>query len=150
MGQARAAQKTDRKARTGQEAVLVRRAGGIPLLEWIVASLGLALVVATLSFMGYRAYTRDGAAPFISIRVDAVEQMQDRFLVVIAAANVGQVTAADVKVEGRLERGTEVVEVSEMTYRYLPPDSERRGGLFFTRDPALYTLVIAAKGYEKP
>ena len=37
-----------------------------------------------------------------------------------------------------------------MTLDYLPQDSERRGGLFFTEDPAAYELVLRAQGYAEP
>jgi uncharacterized protein (TIGR02588 family) len=43
-----------------------------------------------------------------------------------------------------------VVETSQATIDYLPQRSERRGGLFFTRNPEGLDLNLRAEGYSEP
>ena len=43
-----------------------------------------------------------------------------------------------------------VVETSEMSFKFLPPRSPRKGGLYFSRDPRQFSLRLTALGYEAP
>ena len=122
----------------------------IPPFEWMAAALGFLLVAGTVAFMAYRAWTSEAAVPAISLQVESVQRSNDRYLVVVAAVNVGEATAADVRVQGSLEDASGTVEVSETRFDYLPPRSKRKGGLFFTRDPALYTVRLRPLGYQTP
>jgi uncharacterized protein (TIGR02588 family) len=63
---------------------------------------------------------------------------------------VGGQAAAEVLVEGELAGEAGPHETSEATIDYLPPDSEREGGLFFGRDPSRHELRLRAKGYVDP
>jgi uncharacterized protein (TIGR02588 family) len=119
-------------------------------MEWIAAFLGLACVSATLAFMTYQGITRGSSPPDVSVQAEAVVQVGDGYVVKIRAVNRGDTTAADVKVEGRLESASDVAETSEMTFQYLPPNSERKGGLFFAKDPRRFTVKLRPKGYETP
>ena len=131
---------------------LSRHARGvdIPLLEWIAAAIGLALVCGAIVTMAWLGITRGDAPPAISLRVEAVSGSAKGYVVTIRALNSGGTTAAGVTVEGELRRGAVIVETSTMTFSYLPPDSERRGGLFFEKDPRALELTLKAKGYETP
>ena len=124
--------------------------GGIPAAEWIFAAIGFALVSATLSFLAYRAFAAGDSPPDIKIRVESITQLREGYLVTIAATNRGERTAANVKVEADLKAPAGTVETSEMSFTYLPPRSERTGGLFFRRDPRTFELSVGAKGYENP
>jgi uncharacterized protein (TIGR02588 family) len=53
-------------------------------------------------------------------------------------------------VQGDLRSESGTVETSEMTFQHLPARSERKGGLFFTRDPRALRLTVSARGYEHP
>ena len=122
----------------------------IPAAEWICAAIGFALVSATLSFLAYRALAGGDSPPDIKIRVESVTQLREGYLVKIAAMNRGERTAVNVKVEAELKAQAGSVETSEMTFTYLPPGSERTGGLWFRRDPSAFELSVSAKGYEDP
>jgi uncharacterized protein (TIGR02588 family) len=122
----------------------------IPRIEWLVAFVGLALVLGTAIFIAYAGYTRGSSPPEISIAVEAVVELRQGYVVKIRAANRGDTTAANVTVEGELRRGSAVAETSEATFQYLPPNSERRGGLYFTHDPRKHELTLKPKGYEVP
>ncbi len=80
----------------------------------------------------------------------AIRPVSGGYLVEVRLRNVGDATAAKLKVRGLLMNGQQAVEDSEATFDYLPRRSEREGGLFFTNNPQDYQLVIRAEGYEKP
>ena len=122
----------------------------IPLLEWLCALLGFALVFGTAAFIVYKGVTRGTSAPDIAVSVESVAQVHEGYRVTLRAVNRGDITAADVKIEGTLKKGGRAIETSEMTFQYLPSGSERRGGLFFKNDPRTAELTVTAKGYEEP
>jgi uncharacterized protein (TIGR02588 family) len=64
--------------------------------------------------------------------------------------NEGGQTAEGVDIEGELRTGIEPVERSRTTIDYLPPRSEKKAGLFFTRDPRQFDLQVRSLGYEEP
>lgn len=125
-------------------------AASIPLVEWIAAALGLALVCTTIGFMLYKGMTRSGTPPDVEIRAEAVRPVHGGYVVTIRALNRGETTAADVRIEGQLRNAAGVAETSELTFQYLPPLSSRKGGLFFSRNPAEHQIELRAKGYEVP
>ena len=118
--------------------------------EWVIAFVGLVLVVGSIGFMLYQAIWGDQSPPDVTVRVEAVTQMRSGFLVNFQAFNHGGSTAEGIIVQGELKRGTESAETSETTVDYLPAKSERKGGLFFSKDPRLFELQVRAFGYEEP
>lgn len=121
-----------------------------PIWEWIVAFVGLALVMSAIGFMLYRAIKGNSSPPQIAVSVDSVLPTDNGFLVTFRVVNRGEITAAGLSVEGELRTGAENVETSTATLNYVPSRSERRGGLFFTNDPQKFELKVRAKGYERP
>jgi uncharacterized protein (TIGR02588 family) len=119
-------------------------------MEWVAASVGLALVCTAIAYLTYQGLTRGASPPDVSVEAEAIVQLRDGYVVTIRAMNRGDTTAADVSVEGRLESASGVAETSEMTFQYLPPNSERKGGMFFAKDPRQFTLKLRPKGYETP
>jgi uncharacterized protein (TIGR02588 family) len=75
---------------------------------------------------------------------------QNGYLVQFHAVNQGGSTAAGVVIGGELRRDAETIESSHTTLNYLPANSERGGGLFFTHDPRQFDLQMRALGYEEP
>jgi len=122
----------------------------IPIWEWIVAGVGLVLVASVISFLIYEAFTGKRLPPDVKLSVDSVVEIRNGFLVRITAVNEGGMTAEGVIVEAELRSGTEPVERSRTTIDYLPPRSEKRAGLFFTRDPRQLDLQVRSLGYEEP
>jgi uncharacterized protein (TIGR02588 family) len=80
----------------------------------------------------------------------SIEPQQGRFLVRVQAVNESRATAAALRVEGTLRRGSDLVERSELEFDYLPGRSSREGGLFFTADPRGLQLELAARSYRAP
>ena len=122
----------------------------IPILEWIVATIGFVLVAGVISFLLYEAIVGNRLPPDVKLSVDSVVQTRNGYLAKITAVNEGGITAEGVDIEGELKKGTETIERSQTTIDYLPPRSEKKAGLFFTRDPRQLDLQVRSLGYEEP
>lgn len=122
-----------------------------PILEWVCAALGGLLAAATLTVIALQIPgSDDTAAPELRVEVTGVMPAAFGALVRITVSNAARRTAAGVEVEGRLEEGGRTIETSRVTFDYVPRGSATRGGLWFTRDPASYTLTVRAVGYSEP
>jgi uncharacterized protein (TIGR02588 family) len=119
-------------------------------LEWIFAGLGILLVAGAIGFLSYRGATKGDTPPVIKIEVESVTQTGAAYLVNFRVVNTGDTTASALTIEGELKNGDKLEEASDISLTYVPAQSVRRGGLFFTKDPNAYQLQIRAKGYEKP
>jgi uncharacterized protein (TIGR02588 family) len=122
----------------------------IPATEWVVAAIGAVLVAGTIGDLAWLALSRDEAPPHVRVVVGSVHALQHHYLVEFRAINDGAKAAAELLIEGELEGPDGVVETSEATIDYLPPRSEREGGLIFSRDPRRHELRLGAKGYVDP
>ncbi len=122
-----------------------------PLLEWMAAGLGLALLLAMLAIIGMEAVSGGtGESPAIAVSATRVAAAPGGFLVEVEARNTSGGTAAAVQVEGALMDGETEAEASSLTFDYVPGHSRRKGGLFFTRDPRKHRLELRALGYQSP
>lgn len=118
--------------------------------EWFAAAIGLLLLVGSIGYLAYDAVAGNGDVPAPTVRVTGIEAQGPHFLVRLQVVNAGRATAADLRVEGELRRGTEVVERSETEFAYLPGRSARAAGLFFRHDPRTLELVLTARSYQQP
>jgi uncharacterized protein (TIGR02588 family) len=132
---------------TNQEA---RPGFGAPLLERIVAFIGLVLVSGSIGFLAYQAVTRDSSPPDVMFNIGSITTISNGYLVKFQAINKGNSTAKGLIVEGQLKNDNEEIETSETALDYLPSHSAREGGLFFTKDPRQFELQLRALGYEQP
>ena len=122
-----------------------------PLLEWIAAAIGLVVTVSMMAIIGLEALRGDATQlPAIEVRATRVVQTPTGFVVEIVAANHAGGTAAAVQIEGTLASAGAEVETSSLTRDYVPGHAERKGGLFFTRDPRRHRLEVRALGYQAP
>jgi uncharacterized protein (TIGR02588 family) len=121
-----------------------------PLLEWIVGGLGAALVGGAIAFLVYHALARDRTPPDVRVVAERVLDLQHGYLVQFRAFNQGNSAAAEVGIEGELAAPDGNTEVSEVVLDYLPPHSDREGGLVFSRDPRGGQLSLRAKGHARP
>jgi uncharacterized protein (TIGR02588 family) len=124
--------------------------GGISIIEWLVAVVGLALVVGTIVTLSVEALRDGGRPPNLTFEVIATSPVNGGYVVEIEVLNDGDQTAADLNVIGQIVDGETVVEERELTFDYVPPHSARRGGMFFSNDPDTGTLVLAPVGYQDP
>jgi uncharacterized protein (TIGR02588 family) len=122
----------------------------IPVTEWVVAALGAALVAATIFYLVWLALSRDDAPPDVQVVAGGVHALANGYVVEFRAVNAGGQAAAGLLVEGELSGPQGTVETAEATVDYLPPRSERAGGLIFKEDPRRHELRLSAKGYVDP
>jgi uncharacterized protein (TIGR02588 family) len=122
----------------------------IPRIEWVAGIIGFVLTCATLIFLLYRGISDRPALPDIVVETEQIIEVSRGYVVLIRAMNRGARTAADVKIEAELTSAGKVEETAETTFGYVPSRSERRGGLFFSKDPRHGQLTVRPKGYEAP
>ena len=125
-------------------------AEGTPLLEWIAGGIGLVLVLMTGAVIGHEALFGDSTPPAVTVEARAVHAVKGGWLVEVEAINSGGSPAAQVAVEGELTLAGTEPETADASFDYVPDQSRRRGGLFFTHDPRGGQLVLRAKGYAEP
>ena len=127
-----------------------KKGSGPPTLEWIAGAVGAVLVALTIAFLLYEGTAGDHSPPDIRIEIKSVAPVRDGYRVQFEAANEGGEAAAQVGIEGVIAKGEEILETSETTLGYVPARSQRKGGLFFAKDPQSAELRVRARGYEDP
>ncbi len=123
--------------------------GPRPLLEWIVAGLGLIVTAAVLIML-----TRDAVAPAappaLSARVAAVAAAGGGFEVEVEVANRGRQTAAAVAVEGVLTPPAGAPETATASLDYAPGRGAGTVTLTFREDPRRGRLELTVRGWSEP
>lgn len=128
-----------------------RSSEGKPLIEWLAALVGLVLTLALLGFVGWQAISApERMPPSITAKASEVTLTRGGFVVQIVVKNASPQTAARVEVEGTLTRDGSAAAKSSATFDYIPGNSERKGGLFFSQDPRSGELDIRTLGYAQP
>ena len=121
----------------------------ISILEWIVAGIGLLLVVGVVAFLVVQARHSNGSSPMISVRSDSVIALGDGgYLVHFTAENSARTTAASVAIVGELGDGTGA-ETRRATLDFVPGRTARHGALVFARDPR-GGLKLRVEGFQEP
>jgi uncharacterized protein (TIGR02588 family) len=118
--------------------------------EWAVAALGAILLAGAIGYMAYFAIGKNSEPPAIVITQRAITPSGSGYLVLVDIANRGNSTAASLTIAGELKRGGSTIETRRVTLDYLPRHSERRTGLFFTKDPNRFQLELYPVGYTEP
>jgi uncharacterized protein (TIGR02588 family) len=118
--------------------------------EWACAFIGLVLLLASVGYLLHDAFTGQEGVPAPLVRLLDVQQQDGRYLARVQVFNQGRATAAALRVQGELRRGSEVVESSELEFQHVPGKSTREGGLFFVQDPRALQLQLSARSYQKP
>lgn len=133
-----------------QDAPAPGEEGPPPFWEWVAAALGLVLVLACLGYLVLQAMAGPPSPPDPKIDVVAVHAQDGRFLVELRVTNRGKSTAEALKVAGELREGDAVVEQADTEFQFVPGESSREGGLFFTRDPRRFALRLQAVSFQAP
>jgi uncharacterized protein (TIGR02588 family) len=115
--------------------------------EWV--SLGIALMilaVVTGIVISLWLQPKEETARF-TIETGGVRVEAEQFYVTVMVTNLGDETAAQVKLVGTLTlEGRE--ETAETTFDYIPSRSSERAVLIFSRDPA--RAIIRVASYQVP
>jgi uncharacterized protein (TIGR02588 family) len=121
-----------------------------PWQEWVAGAIGFALVAGAIGFLLWQALVSREAPPDVTVQVESIQPVSAGYLLSLRAINRGDGTAASLIIEGELQQDNQTVETSSTTIDFLPARSERRGGLFFSRDPRRFRLRLSPKGYQHP
>lgn len=127
-----------------------KKAPGTSTVEWVVAAISGVIVAGAIGFMLYDAVAAPSSPPAIELRVDTTLAVPGGYLVQFTARNTGTTTAASVQVEGSLMQDTTELEKSQTTLDFVPTQSRRKAGLYFSRDPRSYRLELRPVGFTLP
>jgi uncharacterized protein (TIGR02588 family) len=123
-----------------------------PFWEKMVGVLGLLIVLAVLGFLLYEAF-QPQSEPQITTEILFISQQPGGYLVQFKASNHGRQTAAAVVVEGSLfdpASPAQPLETAEITFDYIPDQSDRTGAFVFEHNPTAYDLRLQVKGFMDP
>ncbi|MFC3126494.1 hypothetical protein ACFOD4_15630 [Pseudoroseomonas globiformis] len=126
--------------------------GKAPWPERLAGLLGLIMLVAVLGILLHQALLRPDTPPGIRLEAGTAEALGPGlgYHLPVTAQNLGNQTAASLRVQGEIRREGQVVETSLLEFDYVPDRSQRRGGLFFREDPRQGELVLRPLGYADP
>jgi uncharacterized protein (TIGR02588 family) len=119
-------------------------------LEWTVAAVGIAVVLATAGFLAWDAASGDGSAPDLRIELGRSIPRSGGFAVPVTVHNLGGVTAEGVHIEVTLETPGAAPEQAGLDIAFVPRSSRRHGWVTFESDPAAGRLSGRATGYGQP
>jgi len=121
-----------------------------PWLEWLAAGVGLLLVLVVFGSIGWQALGDATSPPDVVVETTGVARTGSGYRVMFRARNRGGAAAAQVRIDGILSGGDQMPETSSVILDYIPGQSAREGGLFFSRDPQAGVLAVRAAGFAKP
>ncbi|WP_438750076.1 TIGR02588 family protein [Pararhizobium sp. O133] len=118
--------------------------------EWATGVLCTLLVLAMTGWIGYEAMLFTGGTPDLTVRITRQQATSGGYQVSFVVGNSGKRTAAAVPVTGTLSDGDTVIETREVTFDYVPQQSNATGTLLFKEDPSAHRLDLRASGYADP
>jgi uncharacterized protein (TIGR02588 family) len=121
----------------------------ISVWEWVIAAVA-AVMVVTMVVTLFLAGRREQTPPRFAVTIESIAASGPDFLVRFSIRNDGRETAAQVMVEGALDRGEASPETSSVTFDYVPGGSVRRGGVLFRHDPRSGQLTLRPLGFREP
>ncbi|MEX1108893.1 MAG: hypothetical protein WEC00_08290 [Dongiaceae bacterium] len=137
-------------ARTAQPARSVSHTSHTPMIEWIVAALGAAMLIGLVVYLVWCGMTRSAIPPQITVVLTEVYEAEGGYVVAFTVRNTGDLTAASVSIVGEIVRDGDIVATGRTVLDFVPESSERNGGLIFAIDPRDGKLVLRAEGYVEP
>ncbi len=117
----------------------------IPLPEWIVAGIGVALVLLALSFLTYKALFLGTGDPEIHFKITDIASQQSGGLVLAEVSNSGGKTITAFQIIG-----TSGSEEHTVVIDFLPARSSRKFGMFFSSLPTKDEVTFTPGGYQEP
>ncbi|MBL0947893.1 hypothetical protein [Brevundimonas sp.] len=116
---------------------------GRPVLEWVMAGLGLVLTLAALALVLRDASSRP-SPPSLEVRLVEARPMGDQWVAEVEVTNRGDATAASVEVEGG-----QAPDVASATLDYAPGHGRERLSLVFEARPGPDT-PFRIRGWSEP
>lgn len=121
-----------------------------PLLEWVVAPAGLALILAAIGLILFDGLNGKDVPPGVVVAAVRTTPAAGGWTVQFEARNLSRRPAAEVQVTGVLTAAGGELERRSVTLDYIPGEGLRKGGLLFRHDPRAGRLELAAEGYREP
>jgi len=119
-------------------------------MEWLTGLVSAALIATLIGYVGWNALTEQMEPPEFAIEATGMERMTGGYRITFDIENRANSTAAAVVVRGELLRGEESVETVDVTFDYVPGESQSSGAILFTTDPGSAQLTLRAIGYTDP
>lgn len=138
------------QTKTARRTAVKAASARTPALEWLMAALGLVLLLGVIGVLLVDALGDGGEPPAISLATLGVTRTPAGWVVEFEARNTSHAPAAEVSVTGALTAGGAELERRTATLDYLPGGGASRGGLLFRNDPAGARLELSADGYREP
>jgi uncharacterized protein (TIGR02588 family) len=126
-----------------------RQAHEVPTIEWITGLAGLAIVLATLGFIGYEAFRGGAPSPRLEAAVETTGAVPSGFSATVAVLNASHQAAAEVVIEGVVQSGGGESR-SQARLDYVPGRSTRRATLVFPGAPDAGGVKVRIVGYTTP
>lgn len=119
-------------------------------LEWLSGLVSAALILALIGYIGWNAVTEEMEPPEFAIEATGMGRVSGGYRITFDIENRANTTAAAVIVRGELARGEETVETVDVTFDYVPGQSQSSGAILFSTDPGSARLTLRAIGYADP
>ncbi len=119
-------------------------------MEWVTGLVSALLIATLIGYVGWNALTEELKPPEFAIEATGMERVTGGYRITFDIENRANSTAAAVIVRGELLRGEESVETVDVTFDYVPGESQSSGAIFFTTDPGSARLTLRAVGYTDP
>ncbi|PPJ46142.1 TIGR02588 family protein [Rhizobium sp. KAs_5_22] len=119
-------------------------------LEWLTGLIALTVIAALIGCVGWNALTERMEPPEFAIEATGMEHVPGGYRITFDIENRANSTAAAVIVRGELTRGEESVESVDVTFDYVPGQSQSSGAILFSTDPGSARLTLRAIGYTDP
>ena len=119
-------------------------------MEWVNGLVSALLIATLIGYVGWNALTEELKPPEFAIEATGMERVTGGYRITFDIENRANSTAAAVIVRGELLRGEESVETVDVTFDYVPGESQSSGAILFTTDPGSARLTLRAVGYTDP
>lgn len=137
---------------TQKDQSALRQAQSIPIIEWIVGSLGLLLLLTIITLLIHQGLTDSHAPPQIVITNHSIiTHPNNHHVVKIRVTNQGGSAASQVLIAGELkDTQGNTIEQAQAQIAFLPKGSHQTAGLIFTHDPRTHQLQLRPLGFQQP
>ena len=123
---------------------------GIPAIEWVTGVVGLAIVLGTLGFIAYEAFSGGGEEAALEIRVEGTATGPAGFTAAVLVRNRSRKAAAEVLLEGVIRSRAGGETRARARLDYVPGLSTRRATLVFPAPPEAGAVDVRIVGYTTP
>ncbi|KGE02106.1 MULTISPECIES: TIGR02588 family protein [Rhizobium/Agrobacterium group] len=119
-------------------------------IEWATGMISALVVLAMITWVGWEALRKDGLPPEFSIAVTRRTPVEGGYRVEFEITNKATATAAAVVVRGEILDGGDMIEDADVTFDYVPAESNASGAILFSQDPGAREVRVRAIGYTDP